>query len=218
MTDWYFLGKLYVVGGSDGQSSLISVEIYDPELCTWSFGPSLNTPRANVGVAVMNGRLFAIGGFTGKAFLESMECLGEDANDWSIFLPTGLDSGFDLIGSDDCPEVTDPREQCALSDFSSSSGGLDDEIGLNIPSDAKEFVSIWRQNDAVSSEDESDSFEERRSPLADATEVDSIPKDSCDRATADDDDLQNGRHLDEIPEFTTHNLWPNGIMYSSEFK
>lgn len=212
-----FLGKLYVVGGSDGQSSLISVEIYDPELRTWSFGPSLNTPRANVGLAVMNGRLFAIGGFTGKAFLESMECLSEDASDWSIFLPTGLDSGLDLIRSDDGPEITHPREQCALSDFSGSPGGTDDEVGLNIPSDdTKEFSSIWRQNGAVSSDDERDSFE-RRSPLVVATKVDSISMDSCDGATTDDD-LQNGRHLDEISEFTTHNLWPNGIMYSSEFK
>lgn len=42
-----------------------------------------------MGIAVMNGRLFVVGGFSGKAFLESIEYLSEDAQEWCIYLPSG---------------------------------------------------------------------------------------------------------------------------------
>lgn len=60
-----FNGKLYVVGGSDGTHSLSSTEIFDSETQTWMVGPSMTTPRANVGVAVVGDRLYAVGGFSG---------------------------------------------------------------------------------------------------------------------------------------------------------
>jgi len=80
-------GKLYVIGGSDGHMSLNSVEVYDTATQTWSFGPSLSVPRTNVGVAVAQGRLFAVGGFSGKAFLDSLEYLAEDGCEWCSSLP-----------------------------------------------------------------------------------------------------------------------------------
>ena len=58
-------GKLYAVGGSDGTHSLSSTEMFDPESQTWSPGPNMSTPRSNVGVAVIAGRLYAVGGFSG---------------------------------------------------------------------------------------------------------------------------------------------------------
>lgn len=64
---WFFFkGKLYAVGGSDGTHALSTTEIYDPETKTWTPGPNMTTPRANVGVAVIGGRLYAVGGFSGK--------------------------------------------------------------------------------------------------------------------------------------------------------
>lgn len=62
----FSIGKLYVIGGSDGAHSLCTTEIYDPETNTWMPGPSMTTCRANVGVAVVNGRLYAVGGFSGE--------------------------------------------------------------------------------------------------------------------------------------------------------
>ena len=53
------------MGGSDGTQSLCSTEIYDPETNAWSTGPSMTSCRANVGAAVVEGRLYAIGGFSG---------------------------------------------------------------------------------------------------------------------------------------------------------
>ena len=83
-----FLGKLYAVGGSDGSSSLASVEAYDPATGSWAFCPSLNVPRANVSVAVIRKRLYAVGGFSGKAFLDTMEYLSaDDRQDWCGFVP-----------------------------------------------------------------------------------------------------------------------------------
>ena len=79
--------KLYVIGGSDGHMSLNSVEVFDPSTQTWSFGPSLSVARTNVGVAVMQNRLFAVGGFSGKAFLDSVEHLAEDGCEWCSSLP-----------------------------------------------------------------------------------------------------------------------------------
>jgi influenza virus NS1A-binding protein len=55
-----------MVGGFDGKQSLCSTEIYDPDTNSWSPGPSMTTCRANVGVAVVDGKLYAVGGFSGK--------------------------------------------------------------------------------------------------------------------------------------------------------
>lgn len=61
----YILGRLYAVGGSDGTHSLCSTEIYDPQEKIWTPGPNMTTARANVGVAVIGSRLYAVGGFSG---------------------------------------------------------------------------------------------------------------------------------------------------------
>lgn len=61
------LGKIYVVGGSDGSKPLDSVEIYDTETNSWVAGPSLLTPRANCGLAVLSGALYAVGGYGSRS-------------------------------------------------------------------------------------------------------------------------------------------------------
>ena len=59
-------GKLFLMGGSDGQQSLCSTEVYDPDTNSWAPGASMTTCRANVGVAVVDGKLYAVGGFSGN--------------------------------------------------------------------------------------------------------------------------------------------------------
>ena len=81
---------LYVVGGSDSQSSLVSVEVFDFVAGSWSSCPSLGTPRANMGVAVIHQRLFAVGGFSGKAFLDSIEFLSDDGEQWCAYQPADV--------------------------------------------------------------------------------------------------------------------------------
>ena len=86
-----------MVGGSDGQSSLASVEYFDPDHMTWTHGPAMAIARANVSVAVLSDRLFAVGGFSGKHFLDSIEYLGgKDKKEWCSFaarLSSGTSDG-----------------------------------------------------------------------------------------------------------------------------
>merc|ERR1719423_512013 len=43
--------------------------------------------RANVGVAGVGGRLYAVGGFSGKSFLDTIEYLDPDTMEWTNFTP-----------------------------------------------------------------------------------------------------------------------------------
>lgn len=61
-----FIDKLIVVGGSDGVKSLSSTEMYDPERREWTAGPKMTSRRANVNVAEIGGKVFAVGGFSGR--------------------------------------------------------------------------------------------------------------------------------------------------------
>ncbi|KAJ8321172.1 hypothetical protein KUTeg_001297 [Tegillarca granosa] len=80
-------GKIYVVGGSDGTQSLRSIEILGQEKDMWTLGPALSIARANVGVAAYANRIFAVGGYSGKKFLDTMEYLDIDNNEWCSYLP-----------------------------------------------------------------------------------------------------------------------------------
>jgi hypothetical protein len=56
-------GKLYVAGGAgNGLAELGSVEVFDPTTNAWSFLPSLQQPRAGLGLAVVGTKLYALGG------------------------------------------------------------------------------------------------------------------------------------------------------------
>ena len=78
---------LWVVGGSDGASSLRSTETFDWESRTWTPGPPLNVQRANVSAVSLKGDLYAVGGFSGKKFLNTLEVLAGDSQDWCCYQP-----------------------------------------------------------------------------------------------------------------------------------
>lgn len=40
--------------------------MFDGETQTWSVGPSMTTPRANVEAVVVGDKLYAVGGFSGE--------------------------------------------------------------------------------------------------------------------------------------------------------
>ena len=77
-----------MVGGSDGQMTLNSVEIYDFSLGHWTFASNLYVARANMGAVVMGDKFFLIGGFGGKSFLKSLEVLHAGTEEWSPCLET----------------------------------------------------------------------------------------------------------------------------------
>ena len=54
------------MGGSDGTHSLCTTEILDAQDNIWKPGPTMTTCRANVAVAIVDDRIWAVGGFSGK--------------------------------------------------------------------------------------------------------------------------------------------------------
>ena len=47
----------------------------------------MTTARSTVGVAVLNGRLYAVGGRDGSACLSSVECYDPHTNKWTVTCP-----------------------------------------------------------------------------------------------------------------------------------
>lgn len=137
--------KLYVIGGSDGQTSLVSTEVLDISTGTWHVGPTLCTPRANVGVAVIGHRLFAVGGYSGKSFLNSVEYLSDDGEEWCSYQPNidgesdassvlSTSSNTHLAGEpsmrwcdDSCHEDQD-MHGCEFDECEQTSSAADDEL------------------------------------------------------------------------------------------
>lgn len=66
-------GRIYVVGGFDGNSCKQSVEFYDPHKNAWYSIADMNHARSGVGVSEVDGTLFAVGGYDGAKRLDSVE-------------------------------------------------------------------------------------------------------------------------------------------------
>ena len=45
--------KLYAIGGYDGQSNLKTIEVYNPETNTWTYGTPMAKHEGGVGVGVI---------------------------------------------------------------------------------------------------------------------------------------------------------------------
>ncbi|XP_017845262.1 kelch-like protein 18 isoform X2 [Drosophila busckii] len=79
-----FTGQIYAVGGlaSTGES-VSTVEIYDPIAKKWNMGEQMSMMRSRVGVAVLDGKLYAFGGFNGTERLSTVEVYDPRKNKWS---------------------------------------------------------------------------------------------------------------------------------------
>ena len=73
---------LYAIGGSAGES-LSTVEVYSHREDTWTIVAPMKELRSGVGVATVNGLLFAIGGDNGAYYLDSVECYSPSKNRWT---------------------------------------------------------------------------------------------------------------------------------------
>ena len=54
-------GKLYAVGGHDGNQHLNSVECYDPKVSKWEYVQPMKTLRRGIAVGVLGGPMYAVG-------------------------------------------------------------------------------------------------------------------------------------------------------------
>jgi len=86
-------GKLYAVGGvglAVGSIALLtSVERYDPALDAWEAVAPMATARDAVGVAVLDGKLYAVGGY-GGGHLSSVERYDPGTDAWEAVAPLML--------------------------------------------------------------------------------------------------------------------------------
>lgn len=82
------IGSLYAVGGR-GKSGepYMSVEKYDFRIDQWGPVAELNSRRRHVGVAALDGHIYAIGGHDGEQHLNTVECYNVEENRWEIVQP-----------------------------------------------------------------------------------------------------------------------------------
>ncbi|XP_076828860.1 kelch-like protein 18 isoform X1 [Brachyhypopomus gauderio] len=77
-------GLVYAVGGLNGAGdSLNVVEVFDPVGNCWERCQPMSTARSRVGVAVVNGLLYAIGGYDGQSRLSTVEVYNPETDTWS---------------------------------------------------------------------------------------------------------------------------------------
>nr|XP_019964649.1 PREDICTED: kelch-like protein 18 [Paralichthys olivaceus] len=77
-------GLIYAVGGLNSSGdSLNVVEVFDPLGNFWERCQPMRTARSRVGVAVVNGLLFAIGGYDGQSRLSTVEVYNPEMDNWT---------------------------------------------------------------------------------------------------------------------------------------
>ncbi|NXH12017.1 KLH18 protein, partial [Bucco capensis] len=77
-------GLIYAVGGlNSAGDSLNVVEVFDPIANHWEKCQPMGTARSRVGVAVLNGLLYAIGGYDGQLRLSTVEVYNPETDSWS---------------------------------------------------------------------------------------------------------------------------------------
>ncbi|KAM3822781.1 kelch-like protein 18 isoform 1-T1 [Vipera latastei] len=75
---------IYAVGGlNSAGDSLNVVEVFDPVANQWEKCQPMMTARSRVGVAVLNGLLYAIGGYDGQWRLSTVEVYNPETDSWS---------------------------------------------------------------------------------------------------------------------------------------
>nr|XP_057924573.1 kelch-like protein 18 isoform X2 [Doryrhamphus excisus] len=77
-------GLIYAVGGLNSSGdSLNVVEVFDPIGNLWERCQPMRTARSRVGVAVVNGLLYAIGGYDGQSRLSTVEVYNPETDSWT---------------------------------------------------------------------------------------------------------------------------------------
>jgi N-acetylneuraminic acid mutarotase len=121
-------GKIYVAGGygpgSQPQSLVDMVEVFDPKTKHWDTVDPLNIPRAHVCCVTYQNKLWAVGGYDGQKASQTVEIYDPKTKRWtegpklikkrSVVVCSVLDDKLYAIGGYDgqnylsCSEVYDP--------------------------------------------------------------------------------------------------------------
>ncbi|XP_049304302.1 kelch-like protein 17 [Bactrocera dorsalis] len=76
-------GKIYAIGGSEGNKTLSSVERYTTS-DGWKFVNSLIVGRFLASAVSLNSKIYIIGGYNNDKYLKSIECYNPDSNTWTF--------------------------------------------------------------------------------------------------------------------------------------
>ena len=78
---------MYMAGGEypDGSASR-AVWRYDPVLNAWQEMADMRVPRSELGLAMLDGCVYAVGGWEGTSRLDSVERFDPETNTWSVML------------------------------------------------------------------------------------------------------------------------------------
>jgi len=75
-------GKLYIVGGYDGQQYLDSLYCLDMSTMIWEEMSSMMSKRCYIATTVFEGKIFALGGHDGSSRLKTVEMYDPSSNMW----------------------------------------------------------------------------------------------------------------------------------------
>ncbi|TRZ50164.1 MAG: galactose oxidase, partial [Dehalococcoidia bacterium] len=84
-------GKIYAIGGSDGNRQLDTNQMYDPATNTWVNKQPMPTARSRFGITVYQNKIYVIGGTTPSGLTDANEVYDPLTDTWETKtpMPTG---------------------------------------------------------------------------------------------------------------------------------
>jgi hypothetical protein len=76
-------GKMYCLGGYNGQVRYNIVECYDPETNNWSQVKPMLEIRSDACAVSYGNRIYCLGGFNGNHILQTTEIYDPEMNEWT---------------------------------------------------------------------------------------------------------------------------------------
>ncbi|KAE8631211.1 hypothetical protein XENTR_v10001109 [Xenopus tropicalis] len=80
-------GKVYAVGGHDGNEHLGSMELFDPLTNKWMMKASMNTKRRGIALSSLGGPIYAIGGLDDNTCFNDVERYDIESDHWTSVAP-----------------------------------------------------------------------------------------------------------------------------------
>lgn len=80
-------GKIYCIGGWNGQAGIKQCEVYCPQTDTWASIAPLNTGRCQAGVFAFNNKIWVVGGSDAWNCLGTVETYDPEADQWTFSAP-----------------------------------------------------------------------------------------------------------------------------------
>ncbi|KAM4710174.1 kelch-like protein 8 isoform 2-T3 [Discoglossus pictus] len=80
-------GKVYAVGGHDGNEHLGSMELFDPTTNKWMMKASMNTKRRGIALSSLGGPIYAIGGLDDNTCFNDVERYDSECDRWRAVAP-----------------------------------------------------------------------------------------------------------------------------------